>query len=1176
MIYLFDNYALDTCRGELQCAGVPIKIERQVLHVLVYLVQHRHRTVSKTELLEQLWPGVFVSDWALSRCIALARKALGESGRHQQRIKTLHGSGYRFIAAVQEHDPDAAWLEGQTPSFPPSVSQWHTPAAAVELPSHLLKALPSAPDRPDGHLLAAERKQVTVFCAIVANAPALAEQLGPEAIYRLLQTFFALALPELQQCQGTVAQFLSDGFIALFGAPTAYEDHARQAVQAALGLQRELQQRRAELDDLPVAGFRVRFGIHTGVAVVGKLSRDVSTSYTAVGSTTHLAVQLAQHAEPGTILISDTTARTVRSEIRLETLGAIQLTEQAPPLLAFRVLGVGLPRTSMATFGTHVLSQFVGRRRELAVLHDALAQVTAGHGQVIGIMGEAGMGKSRLLYEFVRHLPGTHTCVLQGQCRAYGGTMPYLPWRDILRQYCGIVEADEPDVVVDKVRSVLNSMGLDPAESTPYLLLFLGLQAGAEQLVDHSAEAIKGRTLTLLCQILRCWSQNQPCLLILEDLQWIDRLSKELCARLVESLASVPLLLLLTYRPGYQSPWMAHSAVTQLALHPLSRHQGLTVIRSVHGSVPVANAVLQTILAKAVGNPFFLEELTLAIMDNTAALAAVPDTIQGVLMARIDQLPEAPKRLLLTAAVLGPEFPQRLLAAMWQDTVALAPLLQELQRREFLYERPGSDEPGYAFKHPLTQEVAYGCLIQTHRQTLHAAAGRALEALYAERLEEVCDRLSYHYTRTTEAAKAVRYLVRFAEQATRVYAHAEAAQALHTALEHTGFLHAAERDRCRLDVVLRLAQAYSFLGRFGESLELLLQHQPRLERLQELALAGPYYFRLGRTYSLLGDQGHAAQHTRLALDAARRCGDEATMGKAYYELAREMFLSGPPQHGLEYGQQAVTLLERTGEQWWLGMACWILGGIYAFLGAFTSALEILARAQAIGNVLEDTHIQSYATFTTGWIEATRGNAQAGMEICQRGLALAQDPVNTAHAVGVLGYAYLEQEEASQAIPLLEQAIQSWRRFRLQPMQAWMTTLLAEAQRLRGHLESARRLAYEGLTLASHNDFQFAIGLAQRALGRIAQADDTFPEATTHLTAALQTFTAIQARFECGRTHLDLAALAHAQGRPEAARVHLRAAHTLFRTLQVPMYVQRTRKYASAYGISLPVQRRDRQ
>jgi DNA-binding winged helix-turn-helix (wHTH) protein/tetratricopeptide (TPR) repeat protein len=1159
MIYVFGNCELDIQHSELRCAGRSIKLERQVFRVLAYLVQHRHRVVPRQELFEQLWPQRFVSDWTLARCIALARQALGDSGRQQRVIETRHGAGYRFIATVTTRGAEA------TPDQAASVL---TPQA-LPLPESI------TPPFTGNSALAAERKQVTALYCIIANALGLAGQLGPESMHHLVHEFFALALREVQRYEGHITQYLGYGFLALFGAFVAHEDHARRAVLAALRLHRGVRAGRMLVRPLSEGDLAVQIGVHTGVAVIARRGDAVSMPYAAVGSTTHLATQLAQHAEPGTLLVSDVTARQVHGEVRLKPFGTVYLATGTTP--AFEVLGVEPQGASVRRFGQRDLSRFVGRKREGAVLRQVFRQVASGRGHVVGILGEAGAGKSRLLYEFLHRLPDTRVAYLEGRCRSYDSAVPYLPWRSIVRQHCDITDADNSETIHEKVRDGLATVVLDPDEGAPYLLQFLGVQAGTAPLAGRSPEAIKARTVGLVRQMLRNRSQRQPLLLILEDVHWSDRLSEELLASLVEGLAGAALCLLLTYRPGYQAPWMAQSSVTQLALSSLSSRDSLAVVRSVRQTARATDSLVQAILARAQGNPLFLEELTLASLDEAVPQTPmpVPDSIQAVLMARIDQLQEAPRRLLQTASVLGWECALRLLEAVWEGPEALSPLLQELQRREFLYEQPGGGESVYVFKHVLTQEVAYHSLLLPRRQTVHAAAGQALEQLYADRLEDVYDRLAYHYARTTEADKAVTYLMRFAAQATRAYAHEAAAAAFQDALRHVEQLPAAARHHRRLEVVLQLAQSFSFLGRFGESLELLLHHQELLERLQDSALTGPYYFRLGRTYSLLGDQAHAAQHTRRALAAAMRCNDVATMGKAYYELAREMVLSGPPQQGLEYCQRAVALLERAREQWWLGMAYWLLGGTYAFLGRFVQALDATARARAIGEALADPHIQSYAAFTTCWIEVSRGNGQTGLAACHESLAQAQDPVNRAHTLGVLGYAYLEQGEATQAMPLLAQAVESWAQFRVRPMQAWMTVLLGEAHRMHGQLAEARHLVQQGLTLARDVGFQFVIGLAQRALGHLAQVSGALTEAATHFTEALQTFTTMQARFEQARTQLDLAALAHAQGNLQAATTHLTEAHTLFQALQVPQYVERVAQCASAFGVALPAWRRRR-
>jgi tetratricopeptide (TPR) repeat protein len=451
---------------------------------------------------------------------------------------------------------------------------------------------------------------------------------------------------------------------------------------------------------------------------------------------------------------------------------------------------------------------------------------------------------------------------------------------------------------------------------------------------------------------------------------------------------------------------------------------------------------------------------------------------------------------------------------------------------------------------------------------LHAVAGRALETLYADRLEEVYDRLAYHYARTDEADKAVAHLTRFAEKAARSYAHAEAVSALQEALSCVERLSGGSSDRLILELTLRQAQSLYFLGRFPESLALLLREQERLTQLQDPALAGPYYFWLGHTYSYLGDQDLATQSAQRAITVARQCGDEVTMGQAYYVLARSGFWSGQFVQGVKYGRQAVALLECTAERWWMGQAQWAVGANYGFVGEFARAVEAERRAHAVGEALGDPRLQTYAAWTIGWIEARRGDWEAAIQACQRGLDLAPDPLSTAMALAFLGYAYLEQGDAGQAIPLLEEAVQQLGGFRFRLPQGWFTLFLSEAALMRSDLERAHALALQGVEIARDVQFAYGVGLGQRALGRIAQARGALAEAATCLTEALQGFAAIQARFDMGRLHLDLAALTHTQGHPQAVAMHLTEAYALFTALQVPRYVEHTVQLAGACGVAL--------
>jgi tetratricopeptide (TPR) repeat protein len=795
------------------------------------------------------------------------------------------------------------------------------------------------------------------------------------------------------------------------------------------------------------------------------------------------------------------------------------------------------------------LSDFIGREDALAALRGPLAKVVAGHGQVVGVVGEPGLGKSRLLYEFRRSLGDRRVSYLEGRCLSYGGSIPYLPIVDLVRTNCGIVEGDAPRAVAEKVRFGLQEVGLDPDRHGPYVLHLLGLTEGAAALRPLSAEAIKAR----LFETLRAWSlhgsRQRPLIVAVEDLHWVDDSSEEYLASLAESLAGAPILLVCTWRPGYRPPWTEYSYVTQLALHRLGPRDSLCVVRSVLGADPVPEAITRLILERGEGNPFFLEELARAALEHgqEGAGTFVPDTIQGVLMARMDRLAETPRRVLQTASVLGREVPLRLLQAVWPEPAVLPGQLRELQSLEFIYESAGQ-EPGFVFKHALTQDVAYQTLLEGRRRSLHAAAGRALETLYAGRLEEVYDRLAHHYSRTDEAPKAVEYLACFAARAAGMHAHSDAARALEEALDHVLRLPAGEQDRRLVELAVRLAGSYYFLGRFPDTIELLGRHRARLKQLGDGALTGRLFFELAHAHSHLGDNREAVVCAERAIAEARRADDAATRGKAHYVLCKESMWVSRFADGLEHGRRAVEHLQSTGERWWLGQSvCWQGINLY-FMGQLDAALDCAARGFVIGEQLGDHRLQSYAAWNRAWFSATRGDGQEAISWGHRSIELSPDPLNNAFSLGWTGYAYLERGDAEHAIGLLRPSIELLAGMRYSRLVGWFKGWLADAYLLAGDHARARGEAQTGLQISAEVGFTWAVGLAQRALGAIARAGGDHREAARWLNEALHTFETVQSRFEAARTHLALAELAGEQHQPATATAHRQAAARLLTEL----------------------------
>jgi class 3 adenylate cyclase len=808
MRYVFGDYVLDPQRYELYCVGKPVPVRPKVCEVLAYLLAHRNRVVSKDELIERLWPGQYARDATLNSCILEVRKAIGDSGQAPRLLRTVRGRGYRFVAPAEEQEQTplqdmlrlapSPTSEIQTRELPPS------PTAAVSHPE-------AGTPRAAALVNAEEYKRVTVLCCTVGEAPALAVRLGPEAMHQLMQAVVTHAEEVVRHYEGTMVHVTGDGFTALFGAPVAQEDHARRAVLAALELRQHLHAQpllRVQTRGEAVSAY---MGVHTGPAVVGHLPHEPQRLYTAVGASTHLATRLQHLARPGTILISAATYRLVQTEVCAEACGTVGSDDGLTPMPIYTVQGVVQRRAGVPGWRVHPVSRFVGRTRELAFLHKRLAQAAQGQGQVVGIVGEPGMGKSRLLYEFTQSLRDQAVAHYEGHCLAYGRTTPYLLVCDLLQQVCGLRETDGPETITANVSYALREVGMAPAAEAPLLLQLLDVPGDAAPLAQFSPQARKARTFTVLHQVILHKSRGQPLILAVENCHWIDATSAEWLAALVERLSGAPVLLLATYRPGYHPPWLDKSYATQLALPRLTPRESLVVMQFVAPTAPLADRLRQEIIAKAAGNPFFLEELARSAIEAGSQHAAltIPDTIQAVLAARIDRLPPAEKQLLQTAAVIGKDVPMPLLHAITAlPEAALHDRLKSLQTAEFLHETPHLPTVTYTFKHALIQEVAYQSLLQQTRQHFHQQTAQALSERFPETAATQPELLAYHYTEAGATELAMRYWQHAGERAEARSAHVEAIVHLTKGLELLQTLPETP-TRIHQELMLRLALGWS-------------------------------------------------------------------------------------------------------------------------------------------------------------------------------------------------------------------------------------------------------------------------------------------------------------------------------------------------------------------------------
>jgi class 3 adenylate cyclase/DNA-binding winged helix-turn-helix (wHTH) protein/tetratricopeptide (TPR) repeat protein len=1141
-------------RGSQRC-----HLKAKAVAVLRYLVEHPGRLVRKTDLLTAVWPNVHVSDWVLTTCIREIRHMLGDVATTPRYIETVHRQGYRFIAQVTVADVPAPL---QAPEAPPLPSRPVLPTSEVP---------PSAPTPP---ILAEEYKLVTILCGTLVEAPALAARLGPERWYRWLQTMVGLAQEVLHHYDGTLMPPTSEGFTAVFGAPVAQEDHARRAVLAALELRQRLRTHHALRELSPGGDLAVRMGLHSGLVVVAELGQGPQRYATAVGAPVDLALRLQQQAAPGAILLSAATYALVHAEVRAAPGGTIDLAGSPAPMPVYTLQGLVGRHAGVAGRGSRAQSPFVGRERELALLHHRLATVRAGQGQVVGLVGEPGMGKTRLLHEFCRSLAGQVVTVYVGQCLSYGQVIPYLPVRDLLWQLCGLVEGEDATAHIAAVQRQVQESGLTAETDIALVLQLLDLPVAPACLAQLSPPARQARTFALLRHLVLHAAQRQPLVLVVENLHWSDATSASWLASLVERLADTAVLLLGTYRPGYQPPWLTRSIVTQMALPQLLPAESLTVVQSVLQTTTVSTPLLQTILTRAAGNPFFLEELTWAVLEEQrthAAMPGIPETIQAVLAARIDRLPPAEKRLLQTAAVIGTEVAMPLLQTMAElPGEALHQALAHLQSADFLYEARLFPEPVYTFKHALTHEVAYGSLLHERRRVLHTRAVEGIETQYPERLVEQVEHLAHHALGGEVWDKALIYCRQAGEKAMARSAHREAAgyfeQAL-AALEHLPDSQTATAQA--IDLRLGLRAALSILG---DAPGLMLDH---LHRAETLAQALEDHLRLGRiyaemvgTYWVAGDADRAIVYGQRALALAAALGHgglqawaHLSLGQVYYDIgdypravASLQRNVTTPQGELHYERfGAIGSVSATSRAW--------LSFCHAECGAFTEGLAIAEEGLRIAEAVQDPFSQIEACYGVSVVYRRQGDMLRAIPMLERAVGLCQEwhillflPRYTA----ALGLTYALAGRVVAGLALVEQGMeQAVTRGRPRGL-TLVGTWLSEAYLLAGRLEEARQCAVQALDLARQHQQRgiqaWALWLQGESIARQA-----FPEiepAASYYHQALALADELGMRPLQAHCHVGLGMLYVKSWQWEQARTALSTAIDLYRTMEMIFWLPR--------------------
>jgi class 3 adenylate cyclase/tetratricopeptide (TPR) repeat protein len=1039
--------------------------------------------------------------------------------------------------------------------------------------------------------LEGERKQVTVLFADLKGSTELLADRDPEEARKILDPVLELMIEAVHRYEGTVNQVMGDGIMALFGAPLAHEDHAVRACYAALRMQERASHQGTEARRTHGANVKIRVGLNSGEVVVRAIGSDLHMDYTAVGQTTHLAARMEQIADPGAIAITPETLALVEGYVAVKSLGPVPVKGLAAPVEVYEVMGAGPARTRLQASAQRGLTRFVGRDAELEQLRRAQQVASTNHGQVAAIVGEAGVGKSRLVYEFTHSHRMQGWLVLESASVSYSKATGYLPVIDLLKGYFKIQDRDDLREIREKVTGKLLALDEALKPTLPALLDLCGctdgtcsLGAPVDDAVWLALDPVQRRQLILdgVRQLLLREAREQPLLLIFEDLHWIDSETQALLDGLVESLGSTRLLLLTTYRPEYQHNWGSKMCYTQVRLDALSADGSADLLDALLGD-DIGLAPLKQQFVKR-GNPFFLEETVRTLVETKmltgergryrlvqpVSTIQVPSTVQVMLAARIDRLSPEAKQLLQIASVIGRNMPFVLLREIAEEPEEqLRSRLAQLQAAEFLRETALFPDPEYSFKHALTHEVTYSGVLQERRRALHVRIVEAIERLHADRLGEQIERLAHHAALGGLGDKAVDYL----RQAGRKAAGRSALRDARTWLEQAvDILRGLPENRANLerafDVRFELRLVLMLLDEPDTLWERLREAERIVERLNDESRQGRYWTLMASGYRERGEFDASLAASRRALDIAGRQGDLAHRMETAAGMAQTHFYRGDLVQAIEEARNGLKTLPPE------EFASWIIGGVstsmhfrltliasLSGLGRFGEAAACEAEATQLAEKTQHAftialiHLAAIALhFDKGDWPKAQSRLEAGLAVVRAADMKTLIPMmvaTSASALARLGERGEATNRLREAKELAEQQIARGNRFHV----AAIYHALGRASLHLGRIEDAQRLAERAVEEAAARPF-----VAPAALLLLADVA-SYPErldpeqSETWYRKALVAAEAHGRRPIIAHCHLGLGKLYRRTGNQQEAREHLTAATTMYREMAMRFYLE---------------------
>ena len=1043
-------------------------------------------------------------------------------------------------------------------------------------PRHLAEKILTSKSALEG-----ERKQVTVLFADLKGSMELLADRDPEEARKLLDPVLERMMEAVHRYEGTVNQVMGDGIMALFGAPLAHEDHAVRACYAALAMQSSIR-RYAEETECPYGiEMQIRVGLNSGEVVVRAIGSDLRDDYSAVGPTTHLAARMEQIAPPQSILLTTDTCRLAEGFIQVVSAGRVPIKGLAHPIEVFELVGITPTRTRIQAAAARGLTRFTGRGAELDVIGQVLTRAGAGHGEVVAILGEPGVGKSRLVWEFSHSSRTQGWLVLESGSVSHGKATPYRPLIDLLRSYFQIEDSDPPEKIGDKVTGKM--LGLDPMllPLVPGFLTLLDVRVEAPDWQALDPPQRRLRTLDAVRRLVLRESQVQPLVLIFEDLQWIDAETKVFLDALIESLPAARILLIVSYRPEYHHGWGNKSYYRQLGLDALPAECVTELLDGLLGSDASLEPVKGMLAARTEGNPFFLEESVRSLIETKAFIGErgayrlahafqgiqVPPTVQSILAARIDRLPPEEKQLLQAGSVIGKDVPYAVLqAVMALPEDVLRRGLEHLQAAEFLYESQLFPDLVYTFKHALSHEVAYSSLVHDRRRALHGQVMRAMEILHCRRPAEHVERLAHHALRGEVWDEAFQYLREAGLKAVDRSANPVAVECFEQALgalTHLG--EGPEIAERAIDVRVDLRGPLTALGDLERLFAYMGEAKALAEASRDRRRLGCVLGYLTQLFIVIGDHDRAMQSGQRALEIAETAGQLDVSVVSNNCLGDTYFSLGDYRRAVEFhgrNMQALTgdlLRQRFGlaglpavfSRAWLACAL-------AQLGRFAEGIVHGEEALRIADDARHPYSQIFADFSLGGLYLHKGDFDRAVPRLEHGLGLCQTtgiPLLFPYLASVLGAAYAASHRLREALPLLERAVEALTSMRIMAGRALLGGFLSEGYLLAGRHDQAAELASQALDVAHRQKERGWEAWALHLCGEVsAQAGAETTKAERFYLESMALAAELGMRPLIAHCHLGLGKLYRRTGDLQKAQEHLTTATTMYRQMDMGFWL----------------------